>query len=201
MSIIIRASICSPLTGILEGKGRRWIAFKSCSVYSTRFLFAYVLLITSLLTAVGPLPVSPAQGTAPCCFSLYTGHGGTLMLPKTALVCKKLDAEFGHLASEPPFQPTSRSEIGLRIDLNSTGKKKGFREAKVANSCSLDRQTSFSSYQMLEPWWLLLLCPTFPQGSVPIHPWLALAGLCVAQGLVWLCIAKSRDSKVKTVYV
>lgn len=74
------------------------------------------------------------------------------MLPKTALVCKKLDAEFGHLASEPPSQPTSRSEIGLRIDLNSTGKKKGFREAKVANSCSLDRQASFSSYQMLEPW-------------------------------------------------
>lgn len=126
------------------------------------------------------------------------GKGGHWCCPKHH-ICKKLDAEFGHLASQPPSQPTSRSEICLRIDLHSTGKKKGFGEAKVATSCSLDRQrrTSFSSCQMLEPWWLLLICPHLPTRQCAhtpmIRSWWALC--CIGPSLIVYRQIKGQQSK------
>lgn len=93
MSIIIHASICSPLTGILEGKRRRGIVFKSRSVYSTCFLFAYVLLITSLLTAVGPPARVTSPGDSPILLlpaDMYSGHDmeGHRCCPKLHVLAK-----------------------------------------------------------------------------------------------------------------
>lgn len=189
MSITIHASLCSPLTGVLEGKERRWIAFKSRSVYSICFLFAFVLLITSLPTAVGPQPVSPAQGTAPCSSSLLTWiqdmtrrARGDIDAVQNITFAKSWmqNLVIWLLSHLPNPQAGLRSVLGLTYIPQERKKTSEKQKLPPAAAWTDNVGLPFPHVRCLNLGDFYWSVHNFPRGNVPIHPWFALDGLCVA---------------------